>query len=57
MFLPDDAVREVAPSEYVDRWVSDRLLRRPPERTMTTATSVLRAFASASVPPAEVRDE
>jgi hypothetical protein len=34
MFLPDDAVREVAPSEYLDRWGSDRLRRRPPERTL-----------------------
>jgi len=39
-FLPDDAVRVAALSEYVDRWVSDRLLHRPPEKTMTTATRV-----------------
>jgi hypothetical protein len=40
MFFPDDAVRVSALSEYVDRWMSDSLLRRPPEETMTTATIV-----------------
>ena len=40
MFFPDDAVRVAALSEYVDRWVSDRLLQRPPEETMTAATTV-----------------
>ena len=39
MFFPDDAVRVAALSEYVDRWVSDRLLQRPAEETMTTATT------------------
>jgi len=28
MFFPDDAVGVAARSEYVDRWVSDRLLLR-----------------------------
>ena len=40
MFFPDDTVQVAALSEYVDRQVSDRLLQRPPEETMTTATSL-----------------
>ena len=38
MFFPDDAVRVVELSEYVDRQARDRLLQRPPEETMTATT-------------------
>ncbi len=41
MFFPDDAVRVAALSEYVDRHVSDRLLQRPPEASISEADNRL----------------